>query len=147
MIVAIVRETDGRIVRVTSVDGAAMVEMELQPGHHAMALSDMPPPYAKVVDGQVQEIARPTPPTEEPDPNAVPAAVGRMQAELALLDAGLLADVESAVAASPERVQRAWHRSTQLRRDSDMVADLATAIGITDAQLDDLFIAAARIHP
>jgi hypothetical protein len=83
------------------------------------------------------EVSEPPPP--------VPAEVRQAQARRALLAAGLLDDVEAAVAASSQDIQIAWEYEPNIRRDSPMIAALAPAIGLTDAQIDDLFRAAAAI--
>ena len=86
-----------------------------------------------------------------PAPDApVPAAVSRFQARAALLAAGLLATIENAVAAydgeDASLVQLAWSEATEWKRLSPTVTALASIVGLTDQQLDDLFIAAAQIE-
>lgn len=75
----------------------------------------------------------------------VPSSVSPAQARLALLAAGLLDDVEAAVAAGPRAMQIAWQNASVIERDSPTVAALAGALGLTDAQLDELFTTAAGI--
>lgn len=67
------------------------------------------------------------------------------QAKAALLDAGLLDDIEALMAdPSTDRVVvLAWNNVTEFRRLSPMVAGIAAALGWTDEQLDTLFEAAA----
>lgn len=72
--------------------------------------------------------------------------VSRFQARAALLGAGLLAQVEAAVAAADPVTQMAWADAIEFRRNSPTIAALSSAIGLTDTQLDDLFNAAAQIH-
>lgn len=81
----------------------------------------------------------------EPPPPPVPGVVSRFQARAALHNAGLLAGVEAAVAAADPFTQIAWADATEFRRDSPTIAALAVALGMTGAQLDDLFRAAALI--
>lgn len=77
----------------------------------------------------------------------VPQSVTRFQARGALLLAGLLDGVETAMAAcSDEMAKLAWQYAQEFRRDSPTIAVMAAAIGITDAQLDDLFTVAAGIE-
>ena len=90
----------------------------------------------------------PTGPTVAPaDPAApvVPASVTAFQARAALLAAGLLDDVEAAVAAADRLTQTAWEYALAFERTSPTIAALAAAIGLTDQQLDDLFRVAATI--
>lgn len=81
----------------------------------------------------------------EPPPPPVPVSVSRFQARAALHNAGLLTAVEAAVAAADPFTQIAWADATEFRRDSPTIAALAVALGMTGAQLDDLFRAAALI--
>lgn len=73
----------------------------------------------------------------------VPPAVTMRQARLALLAAGLLDQVNTAIAAMPgaegEAARIEWEYAQEVRRDSQLVAALSPALGLTDAQLDDLF--------
>ena len=71
--------------------------------------------------------------------------VSRLQARVALLQAGLLPQVEAAVAAADPIIQMAWAEAIELRRYSPAILGLASALGLTDAQLDDLFRAAALV--
>ena len=76
----------------------------------------------------------------------VPQSVTRFQARGALLLAGLLDDVETAMAArTDEMAKLAWQYAQEFRRDSPTIAVMAAAIGITETQLDDLFMVAAGI--
>jgi hypothetical protein len=67
------------------------------------------------------------------------------QARLALLQSGLLASVNAAVAAADEETKITWEFSSEVNRNHPFVATLATALGLTDAQLDDLFTLAATL--
>lgn len=85
------------------------------------------------------------------DENAplVPQSVTMRQARLALLGAGKLAAVDAAIDAMPEPQKSAarieWEYAAEVRRDNDFVAGLAPALGMTDAQVDALFVAAAAL--
>lgn len=78
-------------------------------------------------------------------PAPVPASVTPRQARLALLNAGLLDQVEAAIAAGPRADQITWEFAVDVRRDYPMIANLGTALGFTDAQIDDLFRTAATL--
>lgn len=76
---------------------------------------------------------------------AVPQSVTMRQARLALLDAGLLDDVDTAIAAIPDPVERrkaevTWEFSSEVERTQPFVLMLAPALGLNDAALDALFI-------
>lgn len=81
-----------------------------------------------------------------PEPAPVPETVSRFQARAALLQAGLLSAVEDAVAAADPMVQLAWAEAVEWRRQSPTILALGAAIGLAEAQLDDLFRAAAEIE-
>jgi hypothetical protein len=76
----------------------------------------------------------------------VPDAVTPFQAKAALLQAGLLDAVLAAIAAAPRISQLAWAEATEFRRNSPTVLSLASTLGLTSAQLDDLFKAAKVIE-
>lgn len=80
-----------------------------------------------------------------PGPDPVPTVISRFQARAALMDAGLLADAELAIADADPLTQLAWAEATEWRRDSPTIAALADAIGLTADQVDDLFRTAAQI--
>ena len=65
------------------------------------------------------------------------------QARLALLQSGLLAQVNPALDAMPEpqRSQASieWEYATNVQRSSQFVLALGGALGLDDAQIDDLF--------
>ena len=77
----------------------------------------------------------------------VPTVVTMRQARLALLQAGLLSQVEAAIAAIEDPVQRQavqieWEYAAEINREHPWVQGLATALGLNETQLDDLFVAA-----
>lgn len=75
--------------------------------------------------------------------------VSMKQARLALLNAGLLPQIDAAIASltSPDKesVVIQWEYATSLHRSHAWVITLSTAIGLTEQQLDDLFTAAEAI--
>lgn len=80
----------------------------------------------------------------------VPQMVSRAQGKVALIQAGLWAQVLSFVAAIPDPVERAvaevtLHDTQEWRRDSPFLAQAGAALGLTAEQLDDLFVAAAQV--
>lgn len=85
----------------------------------------------------------------EPAPPYVPASVTMRQARLALLGAGLLDDVDAAIAALPSPQKEAakieWEYSQEVQRSSGLVPRMGAALGLDDAALDALFVAAAAL--
>lgn len=82
---------------------------------------------------------------EPPAPLVVPESVSMRQARLALLGAGLLDSVNAAIASLSQAAQIEWEYATEVRRDSQLVAGMTQALGLTSAQLDDLFTQAASL--
>ena len=80
---------------------------------------------------------------------AVPEVVTMRQARLALLGAGLLAQVDATIVALPSSqrsaVQIFWEYSTTVERNNATVLQLASALQLTSQQLDALFVAAAGL--
>ncbi len=73
------------------------------------------------------------------------AIVTRFQARAALLHAGLLTSVEAAVSGADAFTQLAWSEALNFERGSPTIAALASALGLTDEQIDGLFRTAATI--
>jgi hypothetical protein len=82
-------------------------------------------------------------PAPVPGPAPVPASITARQARLALLQAGLLDQVDTAVAAAGRAAQLEWEYATTIDRGSALVEGLAASVPLTEAQLDALFTAAA----
>jgi len=81
----------------------------------------------------------------EAPPVTVPASVSMRQARLALLGAGLLDTVEAAIAGAGPAAKIEWEYAQEVQRASGLVPSLATALGMTSAQIDALFVAAAAL--
>ncbi len=83
-----------------------------------------------------------------PDPPKapVPSEVSRFQALAALTNAGLYVAAQTAVNGSSDPlIKLAWDNAQTFERSSPTIAALAAALGLTDAQVDDLFRAASLI--
>ena len=74
----------------------------------------------------------------------VPTTISPRQARLALNTAGLLDDVEAAVATNKE-YQIFWEYSLEIKRDDTILNTMTAALGMTERQVDDLFIAAGKL--
>lgn len=83
-----------------------------------------------------------------PPAPVVPQTVTRFQARAALYNAGLLPQVEALMAdpATGELARMAWADAQEFRRTSPTVLAMAAALGLSDVQLDALFVAAAGIE-
>lgn len=95
----------------------------------------------KIVDGVL--VTKPVPPI------VVPQSVTMRQARLALLGAGLIDTVNSAVAAMSGAAGVAarieWEYSGEVQRQKALTLALGSELGLTSDQLDALFIAADAI--
>jgi len=80
---------------------------------------------------------------------AIPKTVSMRQARLALLGAGLLSQVNDAIAAMAgiegEAARIEWQFATEVKRSSPLVSSLSGALWLTDEQLDALFTQAAML--
>lgn len=79
----------------------------------------------------------------------VPQSITPRQARLALLGAGLLSSVDAALAGLPDPQKTAaqieWEYAINVERNSPLVSSLGGALGLTEAQIDELFITAAGL--
>ena len=75
----------------------------------------------------------------------VPKQVTMRQARLALLAAGLLDTVETAIAGAGPAAKIEWEYAQEVQRAAGLVPAMAIALGMTEAQIDALFIAAAAL--
>jgi hypothetical protein len=79
-----------------------------------------------------------------PLPVPVPSFVSSAQALLALDDAGLLPQVQALIGSHPVTAVRIWYeRANFWERSNVYVQALAAELGLTDGEVDALFIAAA----
>lgn len=82
-------------------------------------------------------------------PLPVPAMVTMRQARLALLQNGMLTQVNTAVAKMPgaagDAARIEWTFSSTVERNHPLVQSVTGALGLTESQLDDLFRLAATL--
>jgi hypothetical protein len=90
----------------------------------------------------------PLPP--DPEPVVVPQTVSMAQARLALIAASLFSTIDAGLKALPEPQRTtaltAWEYAPNVSRNGTLVNTLAGQFGLTEAQLDALFTAAAAIE-
>ena len=98
---------------------------------------------------QVLDVDVPPAPVEFKPVVPAPAAVTMRQARLALLGAGLLVSVDAAINGLPSPQKEAarieWEYSQEVQRHNGFVSVLAPMLGLTDAQIDALFVGAAKL--
>lgn len=79
----------------------------------------------------------------------VPQSVTMRQARLALLQAGKLQAVNNAIASMTgpqgEAARIEWDYSNEVKRDQLLTISLAQSIGMTESEMDALFIEAAKL--
>lgn len=78
--------------------------------------------------------------------SSVPQVVSMRQARLALLKSEILTDVENAIKnGTDQELKIEWEYAIEIRRDWENLINLATSLGLTDDNLDDLFILAGTL--
>lgn len=81
-------------------------------------------------------------------PTVPPTVVSMREAQLALLEAGLLDTVEATIEAIPDEAMRArarveWRTARDVERNNVVLQLVAGEIGLGDQELDELFLMAA----
>lgn len=102
--------------------------------------------YNKAISGEYSEIAEYVAP---PVQVLIPSFVTMRQARLALLQQGLLSQVQTAIDSLPspqkEAAQIEWDYSSEVHRDKPFVQLLGSTLGLSDEQLDSLFELASTL--
>ena len=81
-----------------------------------------------------------------PEPaNVIPTTVSMRQARLALLQAGLLDAVNTAINQGGEADKITWEYATEVNRSDSLVVNMALALNLTESSLDNLFTVAATL--
>lgn len=83
-------------------------------------------------------------------PKVVPQTISRAQGKAALLSFGYLDDVESYIETMPEGKDKrlallAFNETNEWQRESPFLQQMASVVGLTQDELDDLFTFAATI--
>jgi len=121
--------------------GVVIVRPTPVPRAPGMVAVEMPPEQRDGIWWQVWQLE----PAPEPEPAPVPQSVSPLQARRALRAAGLMSAVEAVLAGAGDDARDAWEYAVEIRRDDATLAVLAAELGMTDAQLDDLFRDAASL--
>lgn len=131
--------------------GVYPVEPKDPPAHDSIAqtLSDS----AELIDGRWVQVWKVSDASQKEIAQRkaalVPASVTMRQARLALLGAGKLSMVNAAIAAMPEPQKSAarieWEYSGEVQRHNGFVSALGPALGLSPEQIDELFMAAAKL--
>lgn len=74
-----------------------------------------------------------------------PKSVSPYQARVALHAAGLLDAVEASITGADMPARIAWEYATVFERHSPFIVALAPMLGLTEQQIDELFLAASQI--
>jgi hypothetical protein len=67
------------------------------------------------------------------------------QGRMALAESNLLTQVEAAINSADQKTKVAWEYALEWKRTSPMIETLATALGLSEIQVDDLFRTAKQI--
>ena len=78
-------------------------------------------------------------------PPTIPQELTPRQIRLVLNSAGLRQQVETTVAGASQDIRDMWEFSLAYRRDDPTLISMATQIGMTAQQLDDLFTQGAQL--
>lgn len=79
--------------------------------------------------------------------SVIPQEVTPRQAKIALKRAGLLGAIKAMINALPadDEIRLSWEESSVFKRYSPMVISVWGALGLGEAQLDELFLVASQI--
>jgi hypothetical protein len=94
------------------------------------------------VDGVFKPPGDPEP---EPVGHEVPQSITARQGVLVLNKYGLLDDIEAAIQTMPREVQLTWERAYEWSRDWPLLSAMAQQFGLSDAQVDEMFILGATL--
>lgn len=79
----------------------------------------------------------------------IPRQVTMRQARQAMLSAGILGQVDALISAMPgdegESARIDWNHAREVKRDWPLIGALGPQMGLSEQQIDDLFIYAATI--
>ena len=82
-------------------------------------------------------------------PPQIPTSITMRQARLALFQAGLLTNIDTTINSLPEPQQTSarisWDYSSTVERNNPVFIQLATALGLTSSQIDQLMISASQL--
>lgn len=85
--------------------------------------------------------------TAPPTPPAViPQTVTMRQARLALHNAGYLATVNAAISSAGAEAMIEWEYSSIVDRNKALVAQMQVVLGLTDTEIDELFVTASQLN-
>lgn len=81
-------------------------------------------------------------------PVYIPNSVSKLQAKVALLQAGLMPQIDAILEDSEtsEIVKLAWNDASEFRRNSLPISTMAGLLNLTEQEVDDLFVLAASIE-
>uniref|UniRef100_E6VL45 Uncharacterized protein n=1 Tax=Rhodopseudomonas palustris (strain DX-1) TaxID=652103 RepID=E6VL45_RHOPX len=116
-------------------------DWDVPPGHSLYPEGTEPLEIGGTVLGGVY-----TAPRQPPSiPLAPVASVTPKQARLALLQAGLLDQVEAVIAAGSKADQITWEFATEIRRDDPLLVSIGSGLTLSSDQIDVLFKYAATL--
>lgn len=124
-----------RIYAIVGQCGYVSGEFESPDGHVEMSEVTPSPNHVAKADGTwIEKIP-------------VPQVVSKAQAVLALSRANIWPAFDEYMNAADTPVEHklAWANINEVHRDSQMLAEVAVVLELTDADIDDLFIAASQI--
>lgn len=142
------------LIKNTLIENIILADAEfaalIAPEWDAVVALDTPEKLANaVIGGSCVDGVLALPVLPPPPAPPVPSRITMRQARLALLQSGLLASVDAAIAGLPEpdksAAQIEWEYASEVQRNAGLVPAMAQALGMTDAQLDELFVLASTL--
>ena len=124
------------IVSVTGISGNSYVV-----NHDGAAIGLESPTTANEANVEAELPALWANPYRSPAPP--PSPVTPLQIRRALNASGMRGMVEAALGSAPQDARDAWDYATEIKRDDATLNAMAAALGMTSAQVDDLFRLAA----
>lgn len=104
--------------------------------------------FEVIIDAQTgEQTVRPYTPQEiaAARKSEVPRSLSPRQTRLLLLQRGMLASVEQMIAAQDEATRIAWEYAIEFQRNDPLLIQLATAHGLSDADIDQFFAEATAL--
>lgn len=109
----------------------------------AITLSSWPTDARLATLAEIEAMQNPVITTEQKRTQLAPLSPAQIR--LALDQLGLLAKVESAVAAGDNTLKIEWEFRQEFKRDNPTLNAMAKSLGITDDELDNIFVIGATL--
>lgn len=137
---ALITEDTHQVVNIILADPSVDSAPE---GHYLVPIDKLPP--VEIGDTYDMKSGEFTSPLSLPPGPVIPTSLTPRQLRLILNAYGLLDQVEALVATQDKAIQLAWEYATTFLRDDQLLNTMAQHLGITQEQIDTMFIEGATI--